>query len=91
MRRVRFRTGEGLFRRHIRRNPAGLDGRPESGGTRRIGVGAQRHRRPLVPPHPEEDVIMHHDDRIPSPLTGRDVAGAWIIAALLFLGVAVLM
>lgn len=29
---------------------------------------------------------MYYDSWIPSPLTGRDVAGAWIIAALLLLG-----
>ena len=83
---MRLRTDEGLFRRHIRRNPAGLDGLPESSGTRQIGVGAQRYRRPLVPQLSAEEVIMDHDDWMPPRLTRRDVVGAWILAALLFLG-----
>ncbi len=35
--------------------------------------------------------IMHHDGWTPPRLTGRDVAGAWILAMLLFLGMAVSM
>ncbi len=34
---------------------------------------------------------MRHDDWIPPPITGRDVAWAWILAALLFLGFAISM
>ncbi len=34
---------------------------------------------------------MLQDDRIPPRLTGRDVAGAWIIVALLFLVLAAAM
>ena len=34
---------------------------------------------------------MRHDDWTPTTLTTRDVAGAWIIVAILFLGFAVVM
>ncbi len=91
MRRVRLRTGPRRIYRHIQPNPTGLDGRPEIDGTMRIGASVSRDRRRLVRTLPAEDVVMLQDDRIPPRLTGRDVAGAWIIAALLFLVLAAAM
>ena len=52
-------------------------------GTRRINTCVSRDRRRLVKTIPAEDV--------PPRLTGRDVGGAWILTALLFLGFAILM
>ncbi len=91
MRRVRLRTGPRRIHRHIQPSPTGLDGRPEINGTRRIGASVSRDRRRLVPTLPAEDVVMHLYDWIPPRPTGRDVAGAWIIAALLFLVLAAAM
>ncbi|MCZ6665643.1 MAG: hypothetical protein O7B81_10080 [Gammaproteobacteria bacterium] len=35
--------------------------------------------------------VMRHDGWTPPRLTGRDVAGAWILTTLLFLGIAISM
>ncbi len=91
MRRVRLRTGQRRIHRHIQHGPTGLDGRPEINGTRRIGVDVSRDRRRLVQTLRAQDVVMHIYDWTPPRPTGRDVAGAWVIAALLFLVLAAAM
>ncbi len=53
--------------------------------------GGLRDRRRLVRTVPAEDVIMYYDTWIPPLFSGRDVAVAWILAALLFLGFAISM
>ena len=50
--------------------------------------GGLRDRRCLVRIIHAEDVVMNYDTWMPVRFSGRDVALAWILAALLFLGFA---
>ena len=53
--------------------------------------GGLRDRRRLVRIIPAEDVVMNYDTWMQVHFSGRDVAVAWILAALLFLGFAISM
>ncbi len=53
--------------------------------------GGLRDRRRLVRIIPAKDVIVYYDNWIPPRFSGRDVGVAWILAALLFLGLAISM